>query len=211
MADQGKWFKLWCSSLHDEALENLSLEDWARWARLGAYIKEHGKDGKIRFSPPYRALLNLFRVPTFETANGVLQLFPNCTLGERNLTVSPETSTSVSLEVEFTNWHKFQGDFSSARVRKFRDKKRHSETIQEEKRSRRDKKRREVFTPPTPLEAEDYAKEIGFVLDGEKFVAHYQKTGWRMKSGPITDWKSCVVTWKKNQREPNGSEKPDWQ
>lgn len=148
MADQGKWFKLWCSSLHDESLENLSLEDWARWARLGAYIKEHGRDGMIRFSPPYRALMNLFRVSTLEAAKLALNEFPNCTLGERNLTVSPGTVGPVSLEIEFTNWHKFQADLSSTRVRNFRSRKRQRETIQEEKRSRREVEEKRLTTTP---------------------------------------------------------------
>lgn len=154
MADQGKWFKLWCSSLHDESLENMSLEDWARWARLGAYIKEHGRDGMIRFAPPYRALLNLFRVTKIDEAIVVLHEFPNCVIGERKLTVSTETNAPVSFEIQYKNWFKFQGDFSSGRVRKFRDKKRHYETLQEEKRSRRDvdKKRQEEKRTTTPSE-----------------------------------------------------------
>lgn len=138
MADQGKWFKLWCSSLHDETLENLELEDWARWARLGAYIKEHGKDGKIRFNPPYRALMNLFRVTSLDAIKVVLQRFPNCVYGEVNRTVSPETVACVSLEIEYQNWFRYQSDFSTYRVRKHREHKRRNETLQEEKRSRRD-------------------------------------------------------------------------
>ncbi len=138
MADQGKWFKLWNSSIEDADLENLELQDWARWAKLGAYIKAHGTEGKVTFPPPYRKLLNMFRVPTIEAAIDIIHMFPNVTLGEREVTVSSGTNANVSLEVTFTNWWKYQGDFSSDRVRKFRDKKRHSETIQEENRSRRD-------------------------------------------------------------------------
>lgn len=153
MADQGKWFKLWCSAIHDQELQNLELEDWARWAMLGAYIKANGKDGKITFSHPYRALLNLFRVPTIEAAKLVLNRLPNCGVGEREVTVSTETNTTVSLEVEYKNWFKYQGDFSSDRVRRFRDKKRHDETAQEERRrdeKRREETRRETTTPQTP-------------------------------------------------------------
>src|SRR3990167_4705339 len=51
MADQGVWFKLWCSALADPDLSNLCLEDFARWAILGTYIKAHGTEvleGEIR-------------------------------------------------------------------------------------------------------------------------------------------------------------------
>lgn len=167
MADQGKWFKLWCTSLHDESLENLSLEDWARWARLGAYIKQHGKDGMIRFNPPYRALLNLFRMSKIEDAIVVLHEFPNCMLGERSFTVSTGTPSPVSLEVTYTNWLRYQGDFSSDRVRAFRDKKRHHETLQEEKRSRREVEEKRVDNTPLPPELDfaslwdTYPKRLG--------------------------------------------------
>lgn len=67
------------------------------------------------------------------------------------------------------------------------------------------------FQPPTPQEAEDYARHLDFELDGEKFVAHYQKTGWKIKGQPVIDWQACVVTWKKNNRELTANGKPDWQ
>jgi len=62
------------------------------------------------------------------------------------------------------------------------------------------------FTPPTPQEAEDYAKSIGFDLDGEAFCAYYGKTGWNSKSGKISNWKSCVVTWKKTATKKGGNQ-----
>lgn len=147
MADQGKWFKLWVTSIDDPELENLELDDWARWAKLGAYIKSHGKDGRIRFSHPYRKLLNMFRVHEIETAKQVLNRFPNVHVGERRNTVSTETNETVSLEIEYTNWLKYQGDFSSDRVRRFRDKKRHHETVQEEKRREKEEKRNPPVVP----------------------------------------------------------------
>src|SRR3989304_6152508 len=35
MADQGLWFKLWCSAATDPDLQNLSNADFARWAKFG--------------------------------------------------------------------------------------------------------------------------------------------------------------------------------
>lgn len=154
MADQGKWFKLWNSAIEDADLENLELEDWARWAKLGAYIKAHGTDGKVRFPFPFRKLLDIFRTDQIEHAKMILQRFPNVYVGEREVTVTSVTNVNVTLEIEYTNWLKYQGDFSGDRVRKFRDKKRHHVTAQEEKRSRRrqevEEKRKETppFAPP---------------------------------------------------------------
>jgi hypothetical protein len=198
VADQGKWFKLWCSSLHDEVLENLSLEDWARWARLGAYIKEHGKEGKIRFNPPYRALLNLLRMDKIEDAIVVLHEFPNFTVGERSFTVSSETNSPVSYEIEVKNWLKFQGDFSSDRVRKFRDKKRHSETLQEEKRRRREenKNRTPAFVRPTVLEIAAFAATEKLGIDAQRFFNYYEANGWKVGRNAMKDWRASARNWK---------------
>ena len=64
---------------------------------------------------------------------------------------------------------------------------------------------RYTFKPPTAQEAEEYAKSIGFVLDGEKFVAHYGSANWFRGKTKITDWKQCVVTWKKGDNNAGKS------
>lgn len=58
--------------------------------------------------------------------------------------------------------------------------------------------KREVakFTPPSPLEAADYATSIGFSLDGEQFCAFYQAKGWVVGRSPMRDWRAAVRTWK---------------
>lgn len=54
------------------------------------------------------------------------------------------------------------------------------------------------FVPPTPQEATEYARSIGYKLDGEKFVAHYAARGWKYGGGqPMKDWRAAIVTWKK--------------
>lgn len=64
-----------------------------------------------------------------------------------------------------------------------------------------------TFKEPTALEVEEYAKTIDFKVDGEYFIAHYRKTGWKIKSSPIKDWRACVVTWKKGSNNKNGYSK----
>lgn len=54
------------------------------------------------------------------------------------------------------------------------------------------------FSPPSAQEATEYAKSIGFRLDGEEFVAHYAARGWKYGPGrPMVSWQAAVVTWKK--------------
>lgn len=57
------------------------------------------------------------------------------------------------------------------------------------------------FTQPTPEQVTAYAKEIGFILDGDKFVNHYEAGGWMRNKTKIKNWKACVRTWKSNNQE----------
>ena len=60
---------------------------------------------------------------------------------------------------------------------------------------------RKKFVKPEPQEVSDYAKSIGFELDGEHFVAYYQTRGWKVGKDLMVDWKSAVVTWKRNNKD----------
>jgi hypothetical protein len=42
MADQGRWFKLWCDSDDDDVLDALDVADFGRWCKLGIHVKKHG-------------------------------------------------------------------------------------------------------------------------------------------------------------------------
>lgn len=55
-----------------------------------------------------------------------------------------------------------------------------------------------TFTKPAPQEVADYAKSIGFELDGQKFCDYYESKGWVIGKSPMKDWKACVRTWKSN-------------
>lgn len=147
MADNGKWLKLWTSALTDPDLSDLSLEDWARWAKLGLLVKQHGDDGTMRFNRQGRVLQDLFRVNSDAEVLQTLARFPNCKV-ELN-----ETTAFVS----FSKWYKYQHDNSTERVREFRrnetgvfgDVKR-AKKRREEKREEETKKRKEN-TPSAPV------------------------------------------------------------
>jgi len=56
MADQKRWFKLWCSAPSDDDLLALSPDlRWA-WAVLGCYTKEHGTRGRVKVSASAAAM-----------------------------------------------------------------------------------------------------------------------------------------------------------
>lgn len=143
MGDQGRWFKLWITAPADPHLGNLSLEDFARWCLFGVYMKVHGTDGVVTLQPPMTALQNSFRVHDADDVITTIKKFPNCT-------VAPVTNSPVSLQVEWKNWHKYQGDFSTDRVRRWRKEKRQSETPKKRREeTRRDEKRKTPsYAPP---------------------------------------------------------------
>ena len=130
MADSGRWFKLWCSSVGDPDLDSLDIADFGRWAKLGAYIKEHGSDGEITLTEPARVIVSMLQLSSFQGVIDAARRF-------KNVTVSIETNEPVSIFIKYENWFKYQGDFSTDRVRKHRAKKAENETAKkrgEEKR-----------------------------------------------------------------------------
>lgn len=156
MADGGRWFKLWCSAVRDPHLENLSIADFGRWAKLGAIIKEHGEGGKITIESPACSLCSSFQVDTFQDIIDCAKRLPN-------VSVSCETSPPVTCSIEFRKWAKYQGDYSTHRVREHRS---NQYTM---KRSKRRGEERRVSSPKTsdvehPLSSESPpAADNGFV------------------------------------------------
>ncbi len=135
MADQGRWFKLWCSALHDNDLDNLTISDFGRWAKFGAHVKEQGTDGSIVLTAPARHICMLFQVEGWREMLECLHRLPHLKVIVTGVTVATVT---------FLNWSKYQGDNSAERVRKFRErvtlKKRREEKRGEEIRKEENKK-----------------------------------------------------------------------
>lgn len=63
---------------------------------------------------------------------------------------------------------------------------------------------------PTPEQVEEYAKSIGFKIDGEHFCDFYEMRGWVVAPRtPMSNWKAAVRTWKRNEQKwakANGNE-----
>lgn len=134
MADSFSWFKLWLAAITDQDLDNLEIGDFGRWAKLGPYIKAHGTNGSIVLPAPAKVLCAMLQVPDFEALQVALHRLPGLEIMHGKVTVTDQRYISVT----FRNWHKWQGDVSRERVRKFR----------EMKRPRGEQSRGELTNPP---------------------------------------------------------------
>ena len=64
-----------------------------------------------------------------------------------------------------------------------------------------DRKKRNIFIPPTVEEVSAYCQERGNTINAEQFVNYYEARGWELKPGQkMKDWKASVRTWESNQR-----------
>jgi hypothetical protein len=57
------------------------------------------------------------------------------------------------------------------------------------------------FVVPEPEEVTEYAKSIGFNLQGQKFCDFYEARGWMVGKSRMKDWRAAVRTWKTRQAE----------
>jgi len=65
-----------------------------------------------------------------------------------------------------------------------------------------------IISKPTREEVENYARQIDFHVDAEKFIDYYAVRGWKLKDGsPLKDWKAALRTWKKNQKKNQSEER----
>lgn len=83
------------------------------------------------------------------------------------------------------------------------DKIRLDEIREEEK-----KKVTSRFTPPTLEEVISYCRERGNAVQANKFIDHYEASGWMRGKNKIKDWKACVRTWedKAPQSSPSSNQ-----
>lgn len=64
-----------------------------------------------------------------------------------------------------------------------------------------DRKKRNIFVPPTVEEVSAYCQERRNTINAEQFVDYYAARGWELKPGQkMKDWKASVRTWESNQR-----------
>lgn len=57
------------------------------------------------------------------------------------------------------------------------------------------------FIPPTLQEVENYCIKRGNHIDPEELISYYEKRDWKRNGEKIKSWKSCVITWERNQKD----------
>ena len=57
------------------------------------------------------------------------------------------------------------------------------------------------FSPPSLDEVRDEVERLGYAVDPERFIAHYESNGWHVGPNKMKSWKSALVTWHKRQKE----------
>ena len=189
MSDNGLWFKLWCASLDDVDLDNLDIADFGRWAKLGAYIKQHGQAGEVRITAPARTLCTMFQVIDFASFQAAVSRLPNVRMRREKSIVSNETITIVS----FSNWLKYQGDYSTSRVRKFREMKR---SRGEERRGEEIRKEENTSLASSHVEEAKESSPIEEPTPVKKRISH--------------DYSENFETWWEMYPHTNGAKKNAW-
>lgn len=178
VADQKRWFKLWCSAVRDSDFDNLSIADFGRWCKLGALTTEQGTAGVLTISAPARAFCAMLQVADFSAAVTVVKTLPN-------VVVQMCEKRNDAFTVTFLNWRKYQEDQTNReRQKRFRAKQRND--------LRGEEKRGEENIPPIVPQkgdADDYSQDFE-----NFFWEPYPK-----KTGKGAAWKA----WKK-LRPSNG-------
>lgn len=72
-----------------------------------------------------------------------------------------------------------------------------TESVPKEKKTKR-------FKPPTIEEIREYCLERNNGIDPEAFFHHYEAVNWFRGKIKVTNWKSCVITWERRNKD-----KPD--
>lgn len=67
----------------------------------------------------------------------------------------------------------------------------------------KESKVKNIFIPPTLEEVRAYCQERNNDVDPEKFYDYYTANGWVQGKArkPIKDWKACVRTWERNEKQ----------
>ena len=108
-------------------------------------------------------------------------------------------SDNITTHLSVCNYASYQDERNANETQKKR--KRNADEIQTTpiKEEGEQQQQQEVkFIKPTIQEIEIYMAEKGMENLAERFYYFYEAKGWVIGKNKIKDWKSCVMTWKKN-------------
>ena len=82
-----------------------------------------------------------------------------------------------------------------------KDKDNNKENVKKETLLTECKEKERRFIPPTVEEVTEYCRERNNNVDPQTFVDFYTAKGWKIGKNQIRDWRACVRTWERNNRE----------
>jgi len=63
------------------------------------------------------------------------------------------------------------------------------------------------FKKPTIIEIKEYCTERKNNVDSETFYHFYESKDWKIGKGKMKNWKSCIITWEKSNRNNNTNDR----
>ncbi len=57
------------------------------------------------------------------------------------------------------------------------------------------------FHRPTTQEVKDYGTSIGYLIDAQAFVDHYEANGWKVGHASMKDWRAAVRNWRRRHTD----------
>ncbi len=69
----------------------------------------------------------------------------------------------------------------------------------------KDKKEKGRFIKPSVDDVRAYISEKGYHVDAQSFVDFYESKGWRVGNSPMKDWKACLRTWERREKNKPAS------
>ena len=66
------------------------------------------------------------------------------------------------------------------------------------------------FIKPTVLEISSYCFERKNNIDAQYFYDYYESKGWLVGKSGMKDWKACIRTWERKQKDYSKPQRSDW-
>ena len=192
------WLRLYTDTIDNEKIRLLAFED--RWH--------------------YIALLCIKQQGILDGHDDLLERKLAIKLGLNLVDLGEVKKRLMDVDLIGNDWNpkgwenkQFKSDSSTSRVRKYRENKKKKtsngdETLPKRKSNAIDtdtdtdtekkKTTKKASKVPTVEEIKTYCQERGNNIDAEQFFNHYEANGWFRGKTKIKNWKSCVITWEKN-------------
>lgn len=198
MADNSRWFKLWCSAPSDDDIQALPPAIRWAWAAFGCYTKQHGSSGKVIVRESNSSLAAEMGVPQNDMIS-VLKMFPH-------MDIKSVENSHGTFSVTWYNWRKYQEDSTAAKRQESRRKKRREEKRGEEKRINNNE---DIIIPPKRKTKTVFPQQFLITDEMREWCRNQRITdpddhvdAFRdyhiAKGSRFTDWQAAFRTWIRN-------------